>query len=205
MDTSHGQQGSVAVRGENLGPRDDSDPDQAESGQTVETTFQPKGKAGRPTKQAQAKEARKQETQEKRAATRAANKEAMPTASQAKSEKKRIYANKQEPPTSAMPPVQIQYQPANADLIRQRAEQLDAAKLILDRQVAALSPRDQEVWRDLQTEYEDRFLSRPDVDIQKALEVGKMPPDKFIDLMTDENGRKAIIAKVIALIGKGKK
>ena len=204
MDTSHGKQESVEVYGESVGPRDDSNVDQVREGQTVETTMRSRGKAGRPTKQAQAREARKQETQEKRAATRAENKANLPTASQAKSEgKKRTYVEKVEPvPPPTQPPVQIQ--PTYASSAELQAQTDRKAKHA--EQVRSLSPRERKVYDDKMNEFEEWFMSRSDVDIQLALDFARLPPSTFIDLMTDENGRKAIIAKVIALIGKkGKK
>lgn len=207
MDTSHNEQKHINVHGENIGPRDDSNAEQVESGQTVETTIQPKGKAGRPTKQAQAAKARKEATQEKRVATRAAKKSAeqsSPSVSKAKSEVKGVFSRKKgEPIPSVMPPVQIQpeFRPQSAEIDEQIRRRED-----LNRQIAALSSREREVYYDKKNEYDDWFLSRSDVDTQLALDVARLPPSAFIDLMTDENGKKAVIAKIMALIGKkGKK
>lgn len=209
MDASHGEQKGVGVHGENIGPRDDSNPDQVKYGQTVETTIQPKGKAGRPTKQAQAKETRKQKTQEKRAATRATRKKDLPTASKAKSESKRIFVGKKIEPI--LPPVQTgPTYPTTEELSRRIEldrikEALDASAAKLQEQIDSLPPRERVAYDDLQRKYE-QFYSRADVDIQLAVKVAKLPPAAFIDLMTDENGTKAVIAKVMALIGKkGKK
>mgnify|MGYP001607468495 FL=1 len=205
MDQSHGKQESVEVYGESIGPRDDSNADQVREGQTVETTMRPRGKAGRPTKQAQAREARKQETQEKRAATRAENKANLPTASQAKSDVKDVSVRRKGEEKPVPPPTQppVQIQPTYASSAELQAQADKKAKLA--EQVRALSPRERKVYDDKMNEFEKWFMPRSDVDIQLALDFARLPPSTFIDLMTDENGRKAIIAKVMALIKKGKK